>query len=300
MKPNIELKGVIVPMLTPFKRNGELNIDALKMLTEHLIEQEINGLFPVSSIGEAAKLSLEEKKTIIKVVVDVANGRVPVIPGTGFPDEKRTIQLTRYAQDVGANGAVIVEPYYQKPSFKALYQYYKNINRSVKNFPLLLYNIPSLAGYELTTKLVVSCTDLDNIVGIKDSSGNLAEFSILLNSIGDKIAILQGLDILFFPSLMIGAPGGMLGGGNIACRLEVEMYKAYLRKEIKKARSIHEKLIPLWNFLGSYGTFPVPFKEALALMGIPVGPARMPAEPLTNAQKKKLRELLVQIGLLAN
>ncbi|MEM3697274.1 MAG: 4-hydroxy-tetrahydrodipicolinate synthase [Candidatus Bathyarchaeia archaeon] len=300
MKPSIELKGVIVPMLTPFKRNGELNMDALKMLTEHLIEQEINGLFPVSSIGEAAKLSMEEKKIIIKMVVDVANGRVPVIPGTGFPDEKRTIQLTRYARDVGADGVVIVEPYYQKPSFKALYQYYKRINRAVKNFPLLLYNIPSLAGYELTTKLVVSCADLDNIVGIKDSSGNLAEFTILLNTIGDKIAILQGLDILFFPSLMMGAPGGMLGGGNIAGKLEVEMYKACLRGEIKKAKSIHDRLVPLWNILGSYGTFPVPFKEALTLMRIPVGPARMPAEPLTNAQKKRLREVLIQIGLLAN
>lgn len=300
MKPSIELKGIIIPMLTPFKRNGDLNIDALKIFTEHLIEQEINGLFPVSSIGEAAKLSMEEKKTVIKVVVDVANNRIPVIPGTGFPDERRTIQLTRYAQDVGADGAVIVEPYYQKPSFKALYHYYRTINKSIKNFPLLLYNIPSLAGYELTTKLVASCADLDNIVGIKDSSGNLAEFNMMLNTVGDKIAILQGLDILFLPSLIIGAPGGMLGGGNIACKLEVEMYKAYLRGEIQKARSIHEKLVPLWTILGGYGTFPVSFKEALTLMGIPAGPARIPAEPLTRIQKKKLREVLMQIGLLAS
>jgi len=298
MKPEISLKGVVVPMLTPFKENGDLNTDALRMLTDWLIEQGIHGLFPVSSIGEAAKLSMDEKKTIIKTVVDVTNGRVLVVPGTGFPDERRTVQLTKYAQDVGADAALIVEPYYQKPSVEALYDYYKTINDSIKDFPLVLYNIPIFAGYELTPELVAKCADLENVVGIKDSGGDISKFNFMLHLAGDRIAVLQGIDLLFLPSLAIGSPGAMIGGGNVAAKPEVQMYNAFIDGDLKKARSIHEKLVPLWLVLGGYGTFPVSYKEAVTMLGIPMGPARKPAEPLMDDQRKKMKETLTQVGLL--
>jgi len=297
-KPRIRLKGVVVPMLTPFKENGDLNTDALRMLTEWLIEQGIHGLFPVSSIGEAAKLGMDEKKDIIKTVVDVTNGRVLVVPGTGFPDERRTIQLTKYAQDVGADAALIVEPYYQKPSAEALYDYYRLISDSLKDFPLVLYNIPSFAGYELTPELVAKCADLENVVGIKDSGGDMSKFNFMLHLAGDRIAVLQGIDLLFLPSLAIGSPGAMIGGGNVAAKPEVEMYNALIGGNLEKARSIHERLVRLWRFLGGYGTFPVSYKEAVTMLGIPMGPARKPAEPLTDDQKKKMRETLIEVGLL--
>lgn len=297
-KFRIELKGVIVPMLTPFKEDGNLDIDALKMLTEWLIEQGVHGLFPVSSIGEAAKLSMEEKKTVIKAVVDAANGRVPVIPGTGFPDDKRTLQLTKFAQDVGADAALIVEPYYQKPSADALYDYYKTINDHLEDFPLVLYNIPSFAGYELTPEFVAKCADLEKVVAIKDSGGDMSKFNFMLYLAGRKIAVLQGIDILLFPSLTIGSPGGMVGGANVAARMEVEMYDAFTEGNFEKARKIHDKLVPLWHILGGYGTFPVAYKEALAIMGIPIGPARKPAEPLKDREREKLKEILQKCEIL--
>jgi 4-hydroxy-tetrahydrodipicolinate synthase len=298
MKPKITLRGVIIPMLTPFKENGDLNIDALKMLTDWLIEQGIHGLFPVSSIGEAAKLSMDEKKTIIKTVVDVTNGRVLVVPGTGFPDERRTVQLTKYAQDAGADAALIVEPYYQKPSAQALYDYYKTVNDSVKDFPLVLYNIPIFAGYELTPELVAKCANLENVVGIKDSGGDISKFNFMLHLARDRIAVLQGIDLLFLPSLAIGSPGAMIGGGNVAAKPEVQMYNAFIDGDLEKARSIHEKLVPLWLVLGGYGNFPASYKEAVTMLGIPMGPARKPTEPLTDDQKKKMKETLIQVGLL--
>ncbi|MEM1539643.1 MAG: 4-hydroxy-tetrahydrodipicolinate synthase [Candidatus Bathyarchaeia archaeon] len=293
-----KFKGVIVPMLTPFDENGDLNVDALRMLTEWLIEQGVHGLFPVSSIGEAAKLSMEEKRTVIKTVVDAANGRVPVIPGTGFPDVKRTLQLTKFAQDVGADAALIVEPYYQKPSAEALYDYYKTINDCVEDFPLVLYNIPPFAGYELTPELVVKCADLENVVAIKDSGGDMGKFNLMLYMAGMKIAVLQGIDLLLLPSLVIGSPGGMVGGANVAAKMEVEMYNAFIEGNLEKARRIHDKLVPLWHALGGYGTFPVAYKEAVTMMGIPVGPARKPAEPLKEAEKMRLKEILQKCGLL--
>jgi 4-hydroxy-tetrahydrodipicolinate synthase len=298
MKPHINLKGVVVPMLTPFKENGDLNTVALRMLTDWLIGQGIRGLFPVSSIGEAAKLSMDEKKNIIKTVVDVTNGRVLVVPGTGFPDERRTVQLTKYAKDVGADAALIVEPYYQKPSAEALYDYYKAINDSVNDFPLVLYNIPSFAGYELTPELVAKCADLENVVGIKDSGGDISKFNFMLHLAGDRIAVLQGIDVLFLPSLAIGSPGAMIGGGNVAAKPEVQMYNAFIDGNLEKARSIHERLVRLWLVLGGYGTFPVSYKEAVTMLGIPMGPARKPAEPLTDDQRKKMKDTLIQVGLL--
>ncbi|MCS7114402.1 MAG: 4-hydroxy-tetrahydrodipicolinate synthase [Nitrososphaerota archaeon] len=296
----IELKGVIVPMLTPFKENGDLNVEALRMLTDRLIEQGVHGLFPVSSIGEAAKLSMEEKKTIIKTVVDAANGRVPVIAGTGFPDDRRTLQLTKFAQDSGADAALIVEPYYQKPSAEALYDYYKTINDHVKDFPLVLYNIPPFAGYELTPEFVAKCADLENIVAIKDSGGDMSKINFMLYLAGEKMAVLQGIDILLLPSLAIGSPGGMVGGANVAAKMEVEMYKTFIEGNLEKAKKIHNKLVPLWFVLGGYGTFPVAYKEAVTMMGIPMGPARKPVEQLKDEQKKKLKEILEECGLLLN
>jgi 4-hydroxy-tetrahydrodipicolinate synthase len=298
MKPRISLKGVVVPMLTPFKENGDLNTVALRMLTDRLIEQGVEGLFPVSSIGEAAKLSMDEKKSIIKTVVDATNGRVFVVPGTGFPDERRTVQLTKHAQDAGADAALIVEPYYQRPSAEALYDYYKTINDSVKDFPLVLYNIPTFAGYELTPELVAKCADLENVVGIKDSGGDISKFNFMLHLAGDRIAVLQGIDLLFLPSLAIGSPGAMIGGGNVAAKPEVQMYNAFIEGNLEKAKSIHERLVSLWLVLGGYGNFPASYKEAVTMLGIPMGPPRKPSDPLTGEQRKKLKDTLIKVGLL--
>jgi 4-hydroxy-tetrahydrodipicolinate synthase len=293
-----ELKGIIPAMLTPFKKDFSVNVEALKQFTQILLEWEVHGLFPTGSIGEAAKLNLKERKLVIKTVIDEAKGRTLVIPGVGFPDYKRTVELIKFVEDIGCDAALIIPPYYQRLSEEALYDYYKSIAESVKDFPLILYNIPMFAGYSLSLKLVERCSETENIIGIKDSSGNIMSFNFMLHALKGKFAILQGIDFLLFPSLVLGSPGGFLGGANIAGKLEVEMYNEFIDRNFEKARSIHDRLVPLWRIL-SYGTFPVAYKAASSLVtGIDLGPVRKPALPLPEKEMSELKKILTEIGLI--
>lgn len=293
-----KLKGVIVAMLTPFKDNYELNVEALRDFTEWLVGCGVHGLFPCGSIGEAPKMSMEERKLVMKTVVDSAPSDVPVIPGAGFPDHVRTIELLKYAKDVGCAGALVVPPYYCAPSEETLLDYYKTVAEAVPDLPLVLYNIPQFVGYRLTPSLLSRCAEVPNIVGLKDSGGDFMTFNQLINTLGDKFIVLQGFDSLLYPSLLVGSPGGFVGGASVAAKLEVEMYNAFVAGNLDKAREIHDKLLKLWRIL-SYGTFPTPFKEAATMVsGVPMGPPRKPALQLSQKDKEELRRVLEEIGLL--
>jgi len=299
MKPKIELKGVIVPMLTPMKENEELDLDGAKILAEWLIEKGVHGIFPVSNVGEAGKLSMEERKTLIKVVVDSVNGRIPVIAGVGFPDAKRTIELTRYAMDVGADAALIMPPYgCLKPSDEALYDYYKTINDAVDEFPLILYNIPAIVHYELSPELVARCADLSNVVAIKDSGGDIKKLAFMCRLAGEKIKIFSGLDILFLPSLVVGAAGGFLGGGNFAADIEVNLYNAFVNGDLKRAIELHQRIVTFWMGVMEIGKLISSLKLATSLVGVPVGPERKPAERLTENEVQRIKIALEEAGLI--
>ena len=298
VKPKIRLEGVIAAMVTPFQKNGDLNIDAMKTLVEWLISKGVQGIFPISSVGETAKLTMEEKKRLIRVTVDSANGRALVMPGTGFPDQRRTEELTKYAKEVGADAALIVQPYYQRPSAEILYDYFKAINDAVNDFPLLLYNIPFWCGYELSPEMISTLSRLRNIVGVKDSGMNMINFNLTLHLVRKKIAVLQGADMLFLPSLVLGCPGGILAGANIVPELELEIYNSFIKGNLEDAKAMHDALLPLWLALEDYGSFPSLFKEAVAARGIPVGPARKPARPPTLKQKERLRQVLMQLQVV--
>ena len=300
MKPKIELKGVIVPMLTPMKENEDIDLDGAKILVEWLIEKGVHGIFPVSNVGEAGKLSMEERKTLIKIVVDSVNGRVPVIAGVGFPDARRTIELLKYAMDVGADAALITPPYgCLKPSDQALYNYYKTINDAVDEFPLILYNIPAIVHYELSPELVARCADLNNVVAIKDSGGDIKKLTFMCRLAGDKIKIFTGLDILFLPSLVVGAVGGFLGGGNFAADIEVNLYNAFLNGDLKRAIELHQKIVTFWMGIMEIGKLISSLKLATSLVGVPVGPERKPAETLTENEVQRIKTALKQVGLIS-
>ena len=265
---NIKVEGVIVPIVTPFREDERLNLEAAKHLTEWLIEQGVHGLLIAGSLGEAAKMSLNERKKLLDAVLDAAKSKVSIFLGTGFPDTKRTIELTLYAKDAGATGAVIIPPYYQKPSDNALYEHYKLINDSVKDYPILLYDIPIFACYSLSLNLIRKVAALENIIGLKDSSGNMSRFIQLLNTLGDKIAILQGYDILQIPSLILGSPGGVLGAGNVIAKFEVEIYNEFIKGNIDRAKKIFKKILPIIMYLMADNRFPTAYKEALNIMGL--------------------------------
>ncbi len=299
MKPKIELKGVTVPMLTPMKGNEDLDLDGAKTLVEWLIDKGVHGIFPVSNVGEAGKLSMEERKTLIKVVVDSVNGRIPVIAGVGFPDAKRTIELTRYAMDVGADAALIMPPYgCLKPSDEALYDYYKTINDAVDEFPLILYNIPAIVHYELSPELVARCADLSNVVAIKDSGGDIKKLAFMCRLAGEKIKIFSGLDILFLPSLVVGAAGGFLGGGNFAADIEVNLYNAFVNGDLKRAIELHQRIVTFWMGVMEIGKLISSLKLATSLVGVPVGPERKPAERLTENEVQRIKIALEEAGLI--
>jgi len=299
MKPEIKLEGVIVPMLTPMKENEDLDLDGAKRLTDWLIEKGVHGVFPVSNVGEAGKLSMEEKKSLIKAVVEAANGRVPVVAGVGFPEARRTIELTRYAADVGADAGLIMQPYgCFKPSDEALYDYYRTINDSVNEFPLVLYNIPVTSGYELSPELVAKCADLSNIVAIKDSGGDIKKHEYMLKFAGDRIKIFQGVDILFFPSLAVGAKGGFLGGGNFAADIEVGLYNSFVGGDVKRAMELHHKIVTFFNGIIEMGKLVSSLKCATSMVSVHVGPERKPSETLTKNEVQRIRNVLEEVGLL--
>jgi len=298
VKPRIELKGVIAAMVTPFNESGDLDIDVTKTLVNWLISKGVQGIFPISSVGEVAKLTMEEKKKLIEVTVDSANGRILVIPGTGFPDQKRTEELTKYAKEVGADAALIVQPYYQRPSAEILYDYFKAINDGVADFPLLLYNIPFWCGYELSPEMISTLSSLRNIVGVKDSGMDMINLNRTLYLVGKEIVVLQGADMLFLPSLVLGCPGGVLAGANIVPELELKLYDSFIKGNLRDAKATHDALLPLWLALEDYGSFPSLFKEAVTARGIPVGPARKPTKPPTLRQKERLRQVLMQLQVV--
>jgi len=294
---NLRLEGVIIPMITPFKKNEDLDEEGLRKLTRRLLGQGVHGLFPNSSIGEQPKLSFEEKRKVIDIVVNEVNGKVPVIPGTGEVSTRQTLELTRYALDAGADAALIVEPYYFRPSADALFDHYKTVNDTL-DIPLVLYDVPRLSGYSLPVDVIERVADLDNVVAIKDSSGDMIRFSSLLRLVGKKISVLQGIDTLFFPSLAIGSPGGMLGGGNIVARFEVTLYDAFKRGDLKTALDMHNKIADVCSAMGGYAEFPVGYKEALSLMGFDAGSARKPSVPLSEEERKELKAILQRNGLI--
>jgi 4-hydroxy-tetrahydrodipicolinate synthase len=298
MKPKIKLEGVIVPMLTPMKENEDLDLDGAKRLTDWLIEKGVHGVFPVSNVGEAGKLGMEEKKSLIKAVVEAANGRVPVVAGVGFPEAKRTIELTRHAMDVGADAGLIMQPYgCFKPSDEALYDYYRTINDSVDEFPLVLYNIPVTSGYELSPELVARCADLSNIVAIKDSGGDIKKHEYMLKFAGDRIKIFQGVDILFFPSLAVGAEGGFLGGANFAADIEVGLYNSFVEGDMKSVMELHHKIVNFFNGIIEIGKLVSSLKCAASMVSVPVGPERKPSETLTKSEVQRIRNVLEEVGL---
>ncbi len=275
----MKLKGVIPAMVTPFRPDGSINVEALKELTYKLVEWGVHGLFPCSSTGEAAKLSYKERYEVLKTVVDAANGKVPVIAGVGFPDLRRTLKLAKEAEDLGVDALLIIPPYYQRPSPQALCSHYRAVSEHV-DLPIVIYNIPVFAGYDIGEGVVRTCVEsVSQIVALKDSSGNFPRYMKMLYELGGRISVMQGLDQLFYPSLVVGGPGGFLGGANALAPLEVEIYRLVGEGRYKDALKIHKLVVKLMSMMGE-GDFPYLIKFATtAATGIDVGAPRPPASP---------------------
>lgn len=255
-------KGVYTALVTPF-RSQKVDEGALRSLVAWQIEQGVDGLVACGTTGESATLSLEEKKSVIRIIMEEAKDRVPVIAGTGTNDTAYSIELTRWSKDHGASGALVVTPYYNKPGQEGLYRHFEAISKM--DLPLILYNVPGRTSVSLTPQTIARLSQIENIVAIKEATGSLSFASEVLQETGGRIGLISGDDFTFLPLLSLGAEGVISVISNITPALFKELYTAFQKGDLSIARSIHFRLYPLIQAL-FIETNPVPVKTALHLM----------------------------------
>jgi len=288
-------KGAITAIVTPF-RNGKLDAAALRKLVAFQIRNGIYGIVPCGTTGEASTLSFEEHEKVIQIVIDAVRGKVPVIAGTGANNTKEAITLTRYAKKAGADAALIVTPYYNKPTQRGLFDHYKAIAEEV-DIPIILYNVPGRTGVNMTDETVARLAEIKNIVGLKEASGNLTQICEILRSTPEDFCLLSGDDALYFPMLMLGAKGVISVTANVVPREMIDLYEACVAGDIAKAREIHFRLWPLMQTL-FIETNPIPVKTAVAIMGMIQEELRMPLCGMSEANKKTLAKVLAGLKLV--
>lgn len=293
---NFEVKGIIPAMVTPMDKGGNINKEALRQLTNYLIAGGVHGLFPAGSTGEYYGLTLVQKKEIIETVMDEASGRVPVYAGTGMITTKDTVEVTKMAEDVGVDAVSILTPMFIRPGDDELYNHYKIIASSV-DIPVLLYNNPARTGVNISASLIERVSKIENIVGIKDSSGDMTLTGEFIRRTDDDFNVLIGKDTLILSGLVYGGKGAISSTANLAPELIVKIYQEYIKGNQEEALKAQYELAPL-RLAFNMGTFPIVMKEGLKLMGIDVGNTLQPVESLEKSKLNKLKNILEDIGVL--
>lgn len=288
-------KGSIVAIVTPFK-NDKVDEKALGDLIEWHISEGTNAIVPCGTTGEASTLDYDEHYRVIEITVSIAKGKVPVIAGTGANSTDETIMITQKAKEIGADGALLVTPYYNKPTQEGLYQHYKKVAETV-DIPLVLYNVPSRTGINLLPQTVARLAEIKNIVGIKEATGNMRQVSEVIRLCGERITVLSGDDFTTLTLLALGGKGAISVSANVAPRDASAMYKAWEEGNIKEARRLHFKLEPL-NEAMFIETNPLPVKTALSMMGKIQEEFRLPLCVMSTANKEKLKKILINQGFL--
>jgi 4-hydroxy-tetrahydrodipicolinate synthase len=288
--------GAIVAIVTPFK-DGKVDERSLRELIEFQIKNGTDGIVPCGTTGESSTLSHEEHDRVIEITVDAVKKRVPVIAGTGSNSTSEALRLTKHAYEVGADGALSVCPYYNRPTQEGLYQHFKVIAENVP-IPIIPYNIPSRTGVNLMPETVARLAKISNIVGIKEASGSLKQMQDVINLCGKEFAVLSGDDFFTFPLLSIGGKGVISVISNIVPADMAAMIDAFMAGDIKKAEKMHHKLVPLVDSL-FIETNPVPVKAALSMMGKISYDVRLPMYKMSDSNYEKLKTVMKNYGLIS-
>jgi 4-hydroxy-tetrahydrodipicolinate synthase len=288
-------KGSFPAVVTPFKDNN-LDEDGLRKNIKFLIDKGSAGIVACATTGEAPSLNDEEYEKVITIAVDVSKNKVPVIAGAGTNSTAKTIKLVHKAKEYGAQGALIVTPYYNKPTQQGLYEHYRTISEE-SEIPIVIYNVPGRTGCNILPKAVARLAkNCKNIVGIKEASGNLDQVTEIQKLCGDDFDILSGDDSLTFPMMAIGAKGVISVVANILPDDMSMMCTLTLQGNIVEARKIHIKLFPIIKAL-FLETNPIPVKKAMELMGMPAGKPRLPLVEMSKENTDILRKVLAEYGL---
>ncbi|MBA7468454.1 MAG: 4-hydroxy-tetrahydrodipicolinate synthase [Dehalococcoidia bacterium] len=296
MANKMSFSGIIPAMLTPFTSSGDLDIDGLKKNVDFLIESGVSQIMCLGSTGEAATLTREECVKVTEATVKAANGRVPVMAGTGATSTREVIERSKEAKSAGADSIMIVTPFYEIPNQEGLYKHYASIAEAV-DIPICLYNIPPHTQVEIAPETLEKLAKIGNIQALKDSSGNLSYFAEALRRVGDRMAILTGGDDITLPCFALGCHGAILALANIAPRMVVDLFQAVQQQERENSLDIFFKLLPIARAISVAQNFPAPVKEAVNMLGRPAGPARSPIVPLGNSEKEDIKKALQHAGL---
>jgi 4-hydroxy-tetrahydrodipicolinate synthase len=288
--------GIIPAMVTPLDENQALNESALRRLVNHLIEGGAHGLFAIGSQGEFWAFDPEEKRRILEVVVDESGGRVPVYGGTTAVSTREAVALTRMAEEVGVDAVSVLTPFFVSPTQQELYEHYAAI-AGATSLPIVLYSNPGRTGVRLAPETLARLAQMENIVGIKDSSGDLSLTAEYIRVTPDNSAVLMGRDTLILAGLLYGCAGAIAATANVVPRLVVEIYERFQAGDLAGAQQAQERLAPLRHAF-TWGTFPVVVKEAANMIGLAAGPARGPAGPLPEDARDRLAQVLRDLGIL--
>jgi len=290
-------RGVLPALVTPFSEDGKrLNEEALRNLVNHCINLGVSGVVPCGTTGEFVNLTTKEKKRVIDVTVDEVDGRVKVVAGTGASGTDQALEMTRYAKDAGADAALIVTPFYLKPTDRGIYEHFETIASQV-DLPIILYNIPQCTGLPLPWQMVEDLAQIPNIVGLKDSSGELRNILAVLEKVRDKINVLCGHDEIVVGALAAGCSGAILASANFIPDVWVKIYNSVQKGDLKTAQKEQYRVQKIARIIAKSG--PVGTKEALNMMGVKVGPVRLPLSvggELTYEEREELRLDLEKIG----
>ncbi len=288
-------KGSMVAIVTPFK-NGKVDEKALGDLIEFHITNGTDVIVPCGTTGESATLSHEEHHRVVEFTVKAVNKRVPVVAGAGSNSTAETIDLTNYAKKAGADGVLLITPYYNKPTQEGLYQHFKKVTESVE-IPIILYNVPGRTSVNMLPATVARLRSIKNIVGIKEATGDLKQISELIRLCGRDFDVISGDDFTTLPLLSIGGVGAISVTANVVPGDAAAMFDAFFAGKREEALKLHYKMEPLHGLM-FIETNPIPVKTALAMMGKVSEEFRLPLCPMADANKDKLKKALKDYGLI--
>ena len=289
--------GSLVALVTPFK-DGKVDWQSLEGLVAFHLESGTHGIVPCGTTGESATLSHQEHDDVIKAVIKAVNKRVPVVAGTGSNSTAEAVRLTREAEKAGADGALMISPYYNRPTQEGIYQHYKKVASEV-GIPIIVYNIPGRTGSKIEPETLARLAELKNIAGVKEATGSVDQAIDVLRLCGDRLAVFSGEDSLIFSLMALGGKGVISTVANVAPKETAQLAEACLKGNWEEGRDWQFKLLPLIRAV-FIETNPIPIKTALSLMGKCTGELRLPLTPMGEGNLKKLRQAMVDFSLPVN
>ena len=288
------LSGSMVALVTPFK-DGGVDWQSLEGLVEFHITNGTHGIVPCGTTGESATLSHGEHDDVIKAVIKAAHKRVPVIAGTGSNSTDEAVRLTKEAEKSGADGALLISPYYNRPTQEGIYQHYKKVASSV-GIPLIIYNIPARTGSKIEPETLARLSEIKNVAGVKEATGSVDQAIDVLRLCGDRLAVYSGEDSLTYSLMALGGQGVISTVANIVPKEMSELTQACIKGDWEKGKKLQFRLIPLIRAV-FIETNPIPVKTALSIMGKCRGDLRLPLTPMSEGSLKKLRQAMADFGL---